>query len=297
MDRLVESGKTHGLEKAVAQVFPNLFTGKNGLKSGMLGRWKTQAEQQKWYEIPFERLPEADRHWRELPDWVRVPLGLEPRSLERFKDGKNIPSCISKKLVEMLEKSTTGSATSNLTSGKLDLKLVKKDAEELLATYHQTQEEMAKELGMEAPPAKLKVSDRWVGRLLAAYGWKAKTPNTHGAYLDFADERMERSRKTFRLQRAQQSVRLDMTLNFDQVWKATWEAPKKLWHRSFETEPMQATLTRKREKAQQELAALQRNRTPTWQVSKKRRITGLRGSSLSAASHCTYVCNCVNIIH
>ncbi|CAK9082533.1 unnamed protein product [Durusdinium trenchii] len=160
MDRLVESGKTHGLEKAVAQVFPNLFTGKNGLKSGMLGRWKTQAEQQKWYEIPFERLPEADRHWRELPDWVRVPLGLEPRSLERFKDGKNIPSCISKKLVEMLEKSTTGSATSNLTSGKLDLKLVKKDAEELLATYHQTQEEMAKELGMEAPPAKLKVSDR-----------------------------------------------------------------------------------------------------------------------------------------
>lgn len=274
MDRLVESGMRSGVEKAVMATYPHLFQGAKGPKTGMLGRWKTQCDMQRWREIPFERLPEKDRNWRELPDWVRIPLGLGPRSLERFKEGKNVPQCIVSKLVEMVERLTTGSESGQLTSGTLDMKMLKKEAESLLDVYKKTQAATAAELGLEPPEPKTKISDRWLSRLLDVYGWRSRTPNTYGAYLDYDDSRMEKSRKMLQFQRATQGVRLDMTLNFDQLWKASWSQPKKLWHKVMDTNCAALHLSRTRDKIQNELFHLQQARGETsWEV-KKRRVTG-----------------------
>ena len=119
MQRLIDSGKKSGVEKAVMDTFPHIFAGKNGRKSGMLGRWKTQAESQGWLSIPWEKMSDRDkRDMKELPDWVRIPLGMAPRSIERFKSGRNVPPCVMKKIVEMIERVTTGGEHSQLTRGK-----------------------------------------------------------------------------------------------------------------------------------------------------------------------------------
>ena len=65
------------------------------------------------------KCPDRDkRDMKELPDWVRIPLGMAPRSIERFKSGRNVPPCVMKKIVEMIERVTTGGEHSQLTRGK-----------------------------------------------------------------------------------------------------------------------------------------------------------------------------------
>lgn len=254
--------------------FPQIFTGKNGRKSGMLGRWKTQAESQGWYSIPWEKMSEKDKkNMKELPDWVRIPLGMAPRSIERFKSGRNVPPCVMKKIVEMIERVTTGGEHSQLTSGKVDTKSIKREAEELLRVYQDTQEAIAKEMGIEVESVKEALSDRWVTRVLQAYGWKPRAPNTHGAYLDYEDQRMSRSRQLFKFQRDLFATRLDLCLNFDQLWKSSWEQPKKLWHRIFGSDCPAHHLRGKRDQVMVHLSKLQQEEDRMWEV-KRRRITG-----------------------
>ena len=171
MQRLIDSGKKCGVQKAVIDTFPHIFTGKNGRKSGMLRRWKTQAEYQGWLSIPWEKMSDRDKkEMKELPDWVRIPLGMAPRSIERFKSGRNVPPCIMKKIVEMIERVTTGGEQSQLTNGKVDTKSVKREAEELLRVYQDAQKAVAEEMGVEVENCKEGLSDRWVSRVLQAYG-------------------------------------------------------------------------------------------------------------------------------
>ena len=280
MERLIEEGKKSGIEKAVAHSFPNLFRGRNGTQSGLLGRWKTQCDDQRWREIPWDKMSEKDRKsMKELPDWVRIPMGMPPRSLERFKEGRNVPACINQKLVELVSRITTGSdSPCQLTSGHVDKKKIKDEAERLLKVYREAQNGLAdpgqsEEQGDEASQAKCEVSIRWVNRFLKACGWRERAPNTYGAYLDYDDQRMIKSRQMFQFQRQLNNVRLDMTLNFDQVWKPSWTKPKKLLHRSYMDEGPSCMLLGKREKVMAHLNALQQDAAKEWQV-KKRRITG-----------------------
>ena len=201
MDRLIDEGVTYGIEKRIMKTFPSLFQSASGGKSGMLGRWKTQCDAQKWRLVPWERLSPQDREARELPDWMRIPLGMCSRSVERFKEGKNIPACVAEKMAQMVEKVVTGGETSQLTAGHLDTKLLKKEAESMLKIYHDAQTASFKEKGLEPPEQKTSISDRWVNRFLAHQGYKRKTPNTFGAYLPYEDERMEKSRKIFHFRR------------------------------------------------------------------------------------------------
>ena len=201
MDRLIEEGRTSGIEKAVMNTFPHFFAGAKGNKTGMLGRWKTQCDKQNWRQIPWERLSNNDRQMKELPDWIRLPMGLLPRAAERFKEGGNVPPCITNKLVSLVDRITTGGEHSKLTGGNLNTKEIKKEAERLLSIYRQTQAEYAEANGKAAPPCKEKISDRWVNRFLAHFGWRRRTPNTYGAYLAYDDERMEKSRKMFQFRR------------------------------------------------------------------------------------------------
>lgn len=201
MDKLIEAGKTSGIEKEVMKVFPRFFTGMKGSKSGMLGRWKTQCDKQKWREIPFEKLSEKDKHMKELPDWVRIPLGLPPRSMERFKEGKQVPESVVNKVIEVVDRLSTGGESAQLTAGAMKVKIIQAEAQKFLNIYNTAQEEAAKEAGKKVPPAKVAITERWVNRLLSTYGWRRRTPNTYGAYLAYDDERMEKSRKMFHFRR------------------------------------------------------------------------------------------------
>ena len=202
-DRLIEEGKTHGIEKQVMKTFPALFvgTGSKGEKSGMLGRWRTQCDAQKWRLIPWEKLSEKDRSMKELPDWVRLPLGMCPRALDRFKEGRNMPPSITTRLVSLIEKVTTGTEHSQMTAGAIDVKNLKKETEAMLKVYNDAQEQACVEQGLPKPVRKQEVSNRWINRMLNHYGFKRRTPNTYGAYLPYEDERMEKSRKMFHFRR------------------------------------------------------------------------------------------------
>ena len=100
------------------------------------------------------------------------------------------------KIIEMIEKVTCGEGT-RLTSGSVKVDSVKKQAEILLEAYNRAQQEAAAQHGIAMPEVKSTVSERWINRLLSHYGWKRNTPNTLGAYLEFDDERMVKSRKAW----------------------------------------------------------------------------------------------------
>ena len=196
LDRLLEAGVKHGLEKKVMETFPAVFMGVKGkFKSGMLGRWLVQCDEQRWKEIPWEKMNEKDRKMKELPDWVRLPFGMTPRSLDRFKSGTNVPAVIVKSIISTIERLTCGGDKSRLTCGTVNAESIKEECETLLKVYAEAQEKEAAEKGVPIPRQKTTVSIRWVNRLLEHYGWKRHAPNTVGAYLDYDDERMQRSRK------------------------------------------------------------------------------------------------------
>lgn len=249
--------------------YSHIFSGPKGYKSGMLGRWMTQADQQKWRDVPWEKMSQSDRdNIKELPDWLRVPLGMEPRSIERFKEGKNVPDCVTKGLIKAIERITCGGEQSPLTCGNVDVKQLKKEGEKLLTCYWEAQ----KAADPECKPPKIVVSDRWINRLLQKYGWSRRTPNTCGAYLEYDDERMDRSRKSFAFTRLSQDVPLELCINFDQVWKQSWPDPKKVLLK-YSNCGVTEFLCRKRNAALEEMANMRQRQGDQWEV-KRCRLTG-----------------------
>eukprot|EP00435_Cladocopium_sp_Y103_P023018 s1373_g5.t1 len=175
VDRLLEAGQKHGVEKKVMQTFPHIFMGTKGSnKSGMLGRWLVQCDEQRWREIPFEKMSQEDRQVKELPDWIRIAFGMPPRNMERFKEGTHMPPVIVKSIVSMVERLTCGGDTSRQTSGTVDVKDIKQEAERLLKIYQEAQQKEAEAKGFDIPEQKCEVSTRWVNRILQHYGWKRK---------------------------------------------------------------------------------------------------------------------------
>ncbi len=281
-DRLIEEGFTKSVEKTVMQTFPGLFRNRQGgLKSGMLGRWMIECKRQRWREIPFEKLSAKDRKMKQLPDWIRIPLGMPPRALERFKEGKNVPQCVIESLISICERLSCGTTSDRaaLTSGILDGPMLKREAEKLLEAYNAKVKVAAEAAGKTPPKVKTQLSEKWTGRFLEAYGWTKRAPNTAGAYLEYSDERMDKSRKLFAFMRLSNDVRLDMALNFDQVWKQSWADPQKLLCRQSDVMNPCDLMVGKRRQAIEALTALQRRANgedlgqEQWQA-KKRRITG-----------------------
>ena len=286
VDRLVEEGVTSGIEKRVMETFKHMFAGCKGYKSGMLGRWLTQADAQKWREIPLERMSAADRSMKELPDWVRIPLGMCPRSLERFRDGKQVPACVVTSLVKIVERLTCGAEDSPLTCGNLSVKNLQAEANRLLKSFWEAQEEANPDTKI---PKKMEVSEKWINRFLDKNGWTRRAPNTCGAYLEYDDERMQRSRQTFSFTRIGQEVPLALCINFDQIWRQTWPDPKRVLLR-FSDCSVSEFLSSKRRQALQEMANMQQA-DASWAV-KRRRLTG-REWSVSKANTLPDVYKCV----
>ena len=196
-------------------------------------------------------------------------MGMGGRGLERFKEGKQVPECVAKNLVAIVERVTCGGAESPLTGGNLDVKNLNKEAERLLKLYWDAK----KEIDPDAEVPKLVVSERWIQRLCQKNGWTRRAPNTFEAYLPYEDQRMEKNRKAFAYTRLSQDVRLDLCLNFDQVWKQSWSDPKRLLLKVASSEGLKG----KKAQAVQEIMDLQERLRGggegDWKVV-RRRVTG-----------------------
>ena len=79
--------------------------------------------------------------------------------------------------------------------------------------------------------------------------------------------------------RLEKNVRLDLALNFDQVWKAAWTNPVKVLTRVLDTQCPSVTLKGKREQLWAELHRLQHQGNTEWEA-KRRRIAGPLCSSM-----------------
>ncbi|CAK9063017.1 unnamed protein product [Durusdinium trenchii] len=266
-ERLIESGLKVGIEKKVMDTFPELFrSAKGNLKTGMLGRWISQSKAQEWHKIPFEKMSAADRDAiKELPDWIREPLGMQKRM--RFKGSSDVPAVVKERLLNMVEKVGCGGKKSKPTAGVVVTSKIKAEADSMLETYCKHLDKVAADEGKDAPPCKRKVSTRWVNRLLLSAGYKKRVPNTAGAYLPYDDSRMIKSRKAWHFRRMERNVRLDMCLNFDQVWKAAWSRPFQVWCKGNELD-----LHGKRHAVQQQLEGLQAGNRE-WET-RSRRVKG-----------------------
>lgn len=198
-DRLIESGMKTGIEKKVMATFPDIFRGRTGMKSGMLGRWMVQSKEQCWDQIPWEKMSAEDRKMKELPDWVRQPLGLNKRM--RFSAGKDIPQVVKSGLIKLVERVSCGGKDSELTCGTAATKQLKEEAEALLQKYNEAQSQVASEHNVDVPLCKAKVTTKWVNRLLKSSGILRRSPNTMGAYLEYDDQRMCQSRKAWKFVR------------------------------------------------------------------------------------------------
>ena len=177
-DRLIDSGMTAGVEKKVMETFPNLFAsysnGKFHMKSGMLGRWLTQADQQQWRMIPWDRMSAVDRGMKELPDWIRIPMGQPPRIIEKFKEGRNIPKAVWpgwwKWWVSLLVEQT---------ESRVDpwaQQLWKEKQRNCLKSTLKPKRKRQKKSGIKVPDAKTTVTTRWCKRLLEILWLQRENP-------------------------------------------------------------------------------------------------------------------------
>ena len=92
------------------------------------------------------------------------------------------------------------------------------------------------------------------------------------------------------LGRLEKSIRLDMCLNFDQVWKQSWGGPKKVYIREFETDVAMKVLSSKKRKICHHLETLQDHNRNPWAF-KKKRIIG-EGSAESMLKVCFHIIPC-----
>ena len=68
--------------------------------------------------------------------------------------------------------------------------------------------------------------------------WSYQASNTKGAYLPDQCDEMVSTRQAHRAQRAMNNVPWQLTLNFDQLWRAAWEPPQKCCTRDGQGKPI-----------------------------------------------------------
>lgn len=72
------------------------------------------------------------------------------------------------------------------------------------------------------PLVTLNISPQWVRRFQERHNWRDLKTNTSGNYLAYNDPKMIIARQRFHSVREQHNVPIELVLNFDQLWKASW---------------------------------------------------------------------------
>ncbi len=75
------------------------------------------------------------------------------------------------------------------------------------------------------------IDSKWVCRFLHKWQWSYQASNTKGAFLANDSVEMIEARKAHRSQRQINGAPWELVLNFDQLWRSAYEAPKKVLHK------------------------------------------------------------------
>lgn len=75
------------------------------------------------------------------------------------------------------------------------------------------------------------IDTKWVHRFLHKWQWSFQCSNTKGSYLADDSQEMQDMRASHRAQREINGVPWALTLNFDQVWRSSFEAPRTVLHK------------------------------------------------------------------
>ena len=119
---------------------------------------------------------------RQLPDWLRKALGLEPR----FRKGSQrlVPFAVEAALNDVLERMVAGPNRNLQTAGVVKTNRLLEVAHSLQKTWHQLHAKHCEKTGEEPLAFKQDdVNSKWISRFLAKWGWSIQSSNTKGAYL------------------------------------------------------------------------------------------------------------------
>ncbi|CAK8990409.1 unnamed protein product, partial [Durusdinium trenchii] len=72
---------------------------------------------------------------------------------------------------------------------------------------------------------------KWIVRFMKKWQWSYQNSNTKGAFLATTSIEMEEMRKAHRMQRAMLGVDWRLVLNFDQLWKGSYDPAKRVLHK------------------------------------------------------------------
>ena len=75
------------------------------------------------------------------------------------------------------------------------------------------------------------IDNKWMHRFLHKWQWSFQCSNTKGAYLGDDSQEMQDMRASHRAQREIHGVPWELTLNFDQLWRSSFEAPRTVLHK------------------------------------------------------------------
>ena len=116
---------------------------------------------------------------RQLPDWLRKALGLEPR----FRRGhsRHMPFPVELALNDVLERMVAGPSRNFQTAGTVKMKNILEAVHSLQTTWS----ELCKDHDATADFMSKEelVNSKWVQRFLQRWGWSLQASNTKGAYL------------------------------------------------------------------------------------------------------------------
>lgn len=119
---------------------------------------------------------------RQLPDWLRKAIGLEPR----FRGGsaRLVPSAVEVALNDVLERMVAGPSRNLQTAGTVKTKKLLEVAHGLQKTWKELHAKHCEQTGEEPIPYKEEdVNVKWISRFLSKWGWTIQQSNTKGAYL------------------------------------------------------------------------------------------------------------------
>lgn len=181
--------------------------------------------------IPWDLLPVRERNdMKQLPDWLRRALSLP----ERYRRGHSMH--VSREVEfafnEVLERMVGGCNRDLQGASHLKMPVLLSTAQKIQAKWIEIYEQTCAESGATVDPERKKKLDRkWVYRFLSRWQWSYQESNTKGAYLADDSQEMKEMRLAHRAQRLAHNVPWTLCLNFDQLWRSSYEPPSKVLHK------------------------------------------------------------------
>lgn len=168
---------------------------------------------------------------KQLPDWLRRAIGIP----ERFSKGHSlhVDKQVEFAFNEVLERMVGGCNRDLQGAAHLKTPVLVNAAQKIQSKWKDAYKKACEEAGIEPSESfrEKPVDKKWVYRFLGRWQWSFQCSNTKGAFLADDSQEMVESRLAHRAQRLAHNVPWQLVLNFDQLWRSSWEPPTTVLHK------------------------------------------------------------------